>query len=281
MKLGTPFLALGILLALAGIPFAITAASCSDGTAYGKCSSANPGNYCTGDINGPALQMYPALCKCEAVAGWVQQGTGVDATCVQAKCDDGSKAGDCATTKPKVCLGGANYADNATKCGCPQGKKISANGIFCESIPCNDSGFSVPEGTCSPKKGKKCVNGALVDKASECKCPTGQTAVGETCALLCSDGTKDGSCAAVKPKKCVNGLLIEDAASCGCPEGQKAVGKQCASASIFEIGGSDVLGGAPANNSSGTGTGTSALSCCCLPTALIGLAGGFAVFRKK
>ena len=138
MKLGTPFLALGILLALAGIPFAITAASCSDGTAYGKCSSANPGNYCTGDINGPALQMYPALCKCEAVAGWVQQGTGVDATCVQAKCDDGSKAGDCATTKPKVCLGGANYADNATKCGCPQGKKISANGIFCESIPCND-----------------------------------------------------------------------------------------------------------------------------------------------
>jgi len=251
---------------------------CSDGTVYSRCSAKSAGFYCTGTPS--TLQPYIALCKCEAVAGWVQSGTGEDATCIQAKCNDNTKNGECSATKPKVCIGGDTYADNATKCGCPSGKKASANGVFCESIPCNDSGFSVGEGECSPKKAKKCVGGQLVDKASECGCPTGKSKVGEACLILCSDGTKDGECSAAKPNECVNGVLLENAQKCGCPSGKNAVGKQCTD-SILGLGGTDLLGGGASDNQSATGGASSPLSCCCLPTALIGLVGGFAAFRKK
>ena len=91
------------VLALAfGAAHAITVGSCTDGTQYGKCSTVNPGGYCTGSISSPSIQVYVAKCKCEAVSGWVQQGDGDSATCVQAKCADGTLTGQCATTKPKV-----------------------------------------------------------------------------------------------------------------------------------------------------------------------------------
>lgn len=271
-------IAIVALFVLAGMAAAIDLGSCADGTKYGKCSTQNPGSYCTGSP--PALMTYTALCKCTDVFGWTQQGTGDDATCVQAKCDDGTLNGNCATTKPKVCVGGSVYSDNATKCGCPTGKKVSVNGVFCEWIPCNDSGSVVDEGLCSPKRGKKCVNGQLVDKASECGCPTGQTKTGETCSIICDDGTKDGSCSATLPKECTNGYLLDNAAKCGCPQGMKAVGKQCSS-SVLDIGGADLLGGSQAQNTTGATGTTNALSCCCLPTALIGLIGGYVFVRKK
>jgi len=219
----------------------------------------------------------------------VQEGTGVDATCVQAKCADGTLNGQCsAATKPKVCVGGSTYADNATKCGCPTGKRIAAGGIFCEYIPCTDGDVSVPEGTCSAKKQKKCVNGLLVDKASECDCPTGQTRQGETCGVVCSDGTKSGECASAKPKECTltgtgTGILMDNAVKCGCPEGLTAVGKQCTDSVLGGLPGSDLLGGAQTgNNSSGSSSGSGPTTCCpCLPAALIGILGGFAFFRKK
>lgn len=264
-----------------GMAHAIAVGNCADNTQYGKCSTANPGSYCTGSINAPTLQIYVAKCKCEAVSGWVQEGSGDTATCVQAKCNDGTLTGQCsAATKPKVCLGGANYIDNSTKCGCPAGKKVAAGGIFCEFIPCNDSGIAVPEGMCSPSMKKKCVGGILVDKASECGCPTGQTRQGETCGIVCSDGTKDGACSVTKPKECTNGYLLDNAVKCGCPDGLNAVGKQCSNSVLASVPGAELLGGAP-GNSTGGASGSNALSCCCLPTALIGIIGGFAFFRKN
>ena len=178
-------------------------------------------------------------------------------------------------------MGGSTYSDNATKCGCPAGKRVAAGGIFCEFIPCMDGDVSVPEGMCSAKKQKKCVNGQLVDKASDCDCPTGMTRQGETCGIVCSDGTKDGSCSITKPKVCTNGYLLDDALKCGCPDGLNAVGKQCTSPVVGSVGGADLLGGAAGNGTGSAAGGSSALSCCCLPTALIGIIGGFAFFRKN
>ncbi|MFA5929254.1 MAG: hypothetical protein WC861_00040 [Candidatus Micrarchaeia archaeon] len=254
---------------------------CADGTPYGQCSSANPGSWCTGIAQSPSLGLLLSKCPCSKYNGYVQEGTGDDATCVQAKCADGTMNGQCsAVTKPKVCVGGTTYSDNATKCGCPAGKRAAAGGIFCEFIPCTDGDVSVPEGTCSAKKQKKCVGGVLVDKASECGCATGQTLQGETCGVVCLDGTKDGACSATKPKECTNGYLLDNAVKCGCPEGLSAVGKQCTNSILGSTNGADLLGGA--GNGTGVGAGgSSALSCCCLPTALIGIIGGFAFFRKN
>ncbi|MCX8174836.1 MAG: hypothetical protein N3E51_01380 [Candidatus Micrarchaeota archaeon] len=277
--------ALVALFFSASVSFA--AGVCSDGTPYGKCSTVNPGNYCTGALESPSLSMYPRLCRCEAVPGWVQQGEGDTATCIRAKCSDGTAAGECSSTKPKQCVNGA-LVDNATKCGCPAGRKPSANGITCEYIPCNDSGVSVPEGTCSPKtSGKKCVNGTLVDKASDCKCKSGFQQKAERCVAVCSDGTEAGECSSAKPKECVLSgtgvpVLLDNAAKCGCPAGMRAVGKLCTESSLGGFGSSEIIPvGSPSPSEAGapgqaSGTGL----CCCLPTMLIGIAGGFAYWKK-
>jgi hypothetical protein len=279
MRFSGIILIFAVLSIFLGTPYATTN-DCSDGTKYFACSK-SPGN--VGFRCAPGGLARDLTCKCEDMPGYVMQGSGESSTCVQAKCDDGTNSGNCANAKPKVCLGGASYSDNATKCGCPAGKKISANGINCEFIPCSDGTVSVPEGLCSPKKAKKCVGGQLVDKATECGCPVGQTRNGETCSLLCSDGTPDGQCSAAKPKKCVNGYLLDSADACGCPEGQTKVGKQCSASSFGDLGSPDLLGGAGegGNSSSSSGTGSNPLSCCCLPAALILLAGGFAFAGKK
>ena len=280
MKLYALLLVLAGLLAFSGLSSAqVVVGSCADGTQYGKCSAKYPGQYCTGSLANPTLGTLLTACPCSKFPGYLQQGEGDSASCIAAKCSDGTASGACASTKPKQCVNGA-LVDNSTSCGCPAGKQVATDGVFCEFIPCNDSGISVPEGTCSPKKGKKCANGQLSDKASECGCAPGLTKQGETCAIVCSDGTKDGDCSATKPKKCTGGYLLEDAAACGCPSGLNPVGKQCSASVLGGLGGVDTLGGVTGNQSGSTG-GASPLSCCCLPTALIGIAGGFAVFRKR
>lgn len=279
-------------LALAGL-FVIIAAGlayaatddCPDGTKYFKCS-VNP-NY-VGFRCGASGLVRDLTCQCETVPGYVTQGTGDDATCVQAKCDDGTKTGECTANKPKFCVGGSTYADNSTKCGCPSGMKPSSAGIVCEYDPCPDG---TKDGVCSSKSvGKLCTQGQLVDKASQCPCSKDYTKKGEACLLLCSDGTEAGKCSATLPKECSEtGYLLDNAAKCGCPSDQvaDASGKRCVPAGLLGgIGGSDLLGGsapAPSGNASGAGSaaGAGGLSCCCLPTALIGLAGGFVFFRKR
>lgn len=258
-----------------GMAFAATS-DCSDGTKYFKCSTGSPGYLC-----GPGgLVLYTKQCPCSQFPGYIQEGEGDTATCILAKCSDNTQNGQCSSTKPKYCSLG-QLVDNATKCGCPTGKVASANGLACVYPPCNDEGSSVPDGTCSPKKEKKCVNGILVDKASECGCPAGETKDGETCGIVCSDGTKADECSTAKPKMCVNGYLIDKAGDCGCPYGKTAVGNQCADSVLGAIGGgADLLSGGNTNSTGSSGS-SSALSCCCLPAALIGIIGGFAVFRKN
>ncbi|MCX6771323.1 MAG: hypothetical protein NTX79_04670 [Candidatus Micrarchaeota archaeon] len=265
-----------------GMAHAVTTNNCPDGTKYFECSKINPGYLCTG--SGPSLSIYNPngkQCPCEAVAGWEQQGTGVDAVCVQKKCADGTLNGQCsAVTKPNVCVGSSTYADNATKCGCPAGKRVAAGGIFCEFVPCTDGGSNVSQGTCSANKPKQCVNGQLVNNATFCGCPNGQIQQGEACGIVCLDGTKDGACSATLPKQCVNGYLLDNATMCGCPEGLTAVGKQCTNSILGGASGADLLGGVSGNETGAAGS-SNALTCCCLPTALIGIIGGFAFFRKN
>jgi hypothetical protein len=286
MKTGTLGLFFSAVLLLSGAAFAGTA-DCVDGTKHFKCSTVTPGLLC----NDGHLIQYVSYCPCSKMPGWVQQGEGETASCVQAKCSDGTDSGKCALTKPKQCTGGA-LVDNATACGCPSGKKASANGLSCDFLPCTDNGVNVPEGLCSPKtSGKKCVNGQLVDKASDCPCKSGTTKQGETCVVFCEDSTKSGDCSASKPKECVLsetgvGVLLDNAAKCGCPEGKVADGKRCTSSASAALGGAaDLLGGtAPAGNSSQppSSGGTGAFSCACCPAAVIGLLLiGFVACRKN
>lgn len=286
MRLSLVVLAVAaVVIAFSGMLFAIDTSPCSDGTLYGKCSSKSPGYYCTGSLSNPALGPLLSVCPCTNYPGWVQDGAGDEATCIQAKCDDGTKMGECTANKPKFCVGGSTYADNATKCGCPSGQKASPAGISCEYLPCSDG---TKDGICSSKSvGKKCVQSVLVDKASECACKSGYTKIGEACVLQCSDGTESGKCSLTKPKECnENGYLLDNAGKCGCPDGQVAdsSGKRCVPGGIGGISGSDLLGGSSSGgnqSAGGSGAGLGGLQCCCLPTALIGLAGGFAFFRKR
>ncbi len=280
-------LCLGILslLALAGIPNAITTSPCADGTQYGQCSAHSPGMYCTGSLSSPTLGFLLTACPCSNYPGYTQHGSGDAATCVATKCSDGSSSGQCSTTKPKQCVNGG-FIDNATACGCSTGQIKSPDGLSCTYPPCTDGGVSVQNGQCSTNPStryKKCVNGALVNKSSECGCPSGMNVTGDTCTNFCIDGTADGSCSVTKPKKCVNGYLLERASECGCQSDKTAVGNNCADSVLGNGGGADLLTGA--GNSSGAGANASgapnALSCCCLPTALRGVVGGFAVFRKR
>ncbi|MCX8197269.1 MAG: hypothetical protein N3G80_03065 [Candidatus Micrarchaeota archaeon] len=268
------------VLLLLGVIFAGTA-PCVDGTKHGSCSKVTPGLYC---IDGK-LHPYLQLCPCNLVPGWVQQGQGDDATCVQAKCADGTEAGKCSLNKPKQCVAG-QLVDNSSACGCPQGMKVAPNGITCEFIPCNDSGVIVPEGTCSPKSsGKKCVSGQLVDKASDCPCKSGTVRKGESCILLCVDGTEAGSCSTSKPKECVisetgSAVLVDNAQKCGCPAGMSAEGNRCVAPSQLPIAGTmDLIAGnatVPTPEKS-----ASPFSCFCCPAAFIGLLLLGFVFSKK
>ena len=269
---------IGIVLFLSGLSFAGTS-SCIDGTGYFACSKT--AGY-VGMRCGPNGLARDTTCQCESVAGYITVGVGADSLCELAKCGNIDIGACDPSNKPKMCVSG-QLIDNATKCGCPSGKKISANGLACESIPCNDSGMNVLDGQCAVKSsGMKCVNGILVDKASECPCKSGLTKVGEKCLVVCSDGTQDGACSTTKPQECVNGYLLDNAAKCGCPDGKTAVGKQCTDSIFGSIGGTDLLGGSPSGNQTQTeGASTSPMACCCLPTAMIVLAIGFAFSRKN
>ena len=296
MNLRNLALAFGILAIISGMAFAISTGTCADGTAYGGCSSASPGYWCHGSLSSPSLDILLTQCPCSKTAGWAQQGSGDDATCIQSKCPDGSSNGQCSITKPKTCSNGA-LVDNSTKCGCPSGKAQSANGVTCDFIPCTDNSVSVPEGQCSPQtRGKMCTGGQLVDKASSCPCKSPAVPQGEVCVVYCTgdDGskTKSGDCAASKPQECVLsqtgvGVLVDNAAKCGCPEGKVADGIRCVAKVTGATGASaDLLGAAsPSSNSSsqpGSSTSASALSCPCCPAAVIGLLMiGFVAYRKN
>ena len=268
-----------------GIAFATITGSCADGTSYNGCSATTPGYWCHGSISSPTLDVLLTVCPCSKTPGWVEQ-SGV---CVQAICSDGTQAGACSMTKPKQCVNGL-LVDNATACHCPTGYQMDANKITCSAIPCNVSGYMVNNGQCY--NGQLCQGGQMADKASQCPCTSPAVAQGDKCVVFCTDssGAKVavGGCSSADYKQCIlsgtgTGVLLANATKCGCPTGQTANGAYCTASVAGALGGNaDILSGAQnSSNSSGSSAGSAnPLSCCCLPTAMIGIVAGFAVFRK-
>ncbi|MFA5106405.1 MAG: hypothetical protein WC506_05615 [Candidatus Micrarchaeia archaeon] len=152
----------------------------------------------------------------------------------QKPCSDGTAGGQCSAQKPSECVLGV-LVGNPSKCGCPTGMRAASDGITCEFIPCIDNGVSVPQGACSSKTiGKKCVNGMLIDKSSECGCPPGMRAAqdGNACEFNpCMDGNVSvpgGACSTMTiGKKCSNGTLVDMPSECGCPAGLVLSGNSC------------------------------------------------------
>ena len=90
-----------------------------------------------------------------------------------------------------------------------------------------------PSGMCSSDYPKYCFNGALIDKATMCGCPAGQTQDpnnrNRCIAQTCSDGTALNACSSSRPQFCTSaGNLVDRPTQCGCPSGTKLEGGVCA-----------------------------------------------------
>ncbi|MFH0713161.1 MAG: hypothetical protein V1722_01380 [Candidatus Micrarchaeota archaeon] len=110
------------------------------------------------------------------------------------------------------------YTSSGTPAAQPQGP------------PCSDGTQS---GMCSSDFPKYCFNGQLIEKATLCGCPAGQTQDennrNRCVAQLCSDGTALNSCSSSKPQFCTsNANLVDRPTQCGCPTGSKLEGSVCA-----------------------------------------------------
>ncbi|NYZ74961.1 carboxypeptidase regulatory-like domain-containing protein, partial [Candidatus Micrarchaeota archaeon] len=92
-----------------------------------------------------------------------------------------------------------------------------------------------PWGFCSSNRPDYCRSGQLIEKASLCGCPDGQSPSGDSCVTAtCSDGTEWGHCSSIyHGQLCNEGRLVEDAVRCGCPEGQRRQDGVCVDARPF------------------------------------------------
>ncbi len=271
-KIGTIGLFIGILLILAlPLAYAQTPSACSDGTAYGQCSSKSPGYFCGYDssiggsklLNVVGVNTYPK-CQCDKFSGYVESG----GACVKTTCTDPNGAtlqsGVCASNLPKRCVNGA-LTDDPAACGCPAGQQASPDGKACvtsagcrwnnPACPANSeckfvASIATDPGLCKAKQG--CAFGTVT-------CTDSQTC--DTTSNTCKD--KPG-CQYLNP---------------ACAKGQVCVNNACQAAPSGASGGDTALPGAgtPSTASSTGGvSGASPISCCCLPgagaTALVGLA---------
>ena len=89
------------------------------------CSPKTSGKMC---VNGTLVDRASS-CPCKA--GTAKQGE----ACAIVLCADGTKYGECSSSRPKDCILTAANAgaliDNASKCGCPAGQYISGNSCLC------------------------------------------------------------------------------------------------------------------------------------------------------
>ncbi len=114
----------------------------------------------------------------------------------------------------------------ADTCFCPSGFLCNFSTQACFLLSgtqtCLDG---TPYGYCSATKPMYCSDGILINKCSECGCPTSQACntTNQSCyvpkTLSCSDGTVYGQCSIVRPKYCNNGVLIDYCSLCGCLSG--------------------------------------------------------------
>lgn len=150
---------------------------CSEGTAYGSCSSTAKPKFCS---NG---SLVDNCSQCGCNAGFTCDTNGSCKIAAQT-CSDGTAYGSCSTaTKPKKCVNGS-LVDSCSECGCAAGFTCDANGS------CKTAAQACSDGTanlqCSSAiKGKKCANGSLIDACAECGCPANYSCQGNgTCALV-------------------------------------------------------------------------------------------------
>jgi hypothetical protein len=128
-------------------------------------------------------------------------------------CQDGTRAGECSPTKPKVCDVYGNLVDDAERCGCPENSvKRGSECIY----SCEDG---TPIGSCSIDQPFYCNSEAMLEeKVSACGCPPGYDVYGESCRNACEDGTSKYSCSTATPPYYCNEEyeLVMNPLVCGC-----------------------------------------------------------------
>lgn len=131
---------------------------------------------------------YPTYTVNPGTIVYTSNGAGVQAqqAAPGPACSDGTPAGFCSTNYPRYCLTNGNQSqliDKATLCGCPAGQvQDPTNANRCVAQTCSD-GTSL--NTCSSTKPKFCTSNAfLVDRPSQCGCPSGTSLQGDSCVPL-------------------------------------------------------------------------------------------------
>jgi hypothetical protein len=146
------------------------------------CSPKTSGKMC---VNG---QLVDRASYCPCKSGTTKQGE----ACIIVLCSDGTKTGECSTSKPKDCVltgtGSGVLVGNASKCGCPSGQYISGNACLCPAISseiCNTTNVTkYHEVTYIFDRGdKKAVNEKYTFEKKSCY-TANSTYTGEGCAQL-------------------------------------------------------------------------------------------------
>jgi len=196
--------------------------ACSDGTAYGVCSSTKP-QYCDGGV----LINKCTSCGCASGQSCNQTSNTCYVPVTPQTCSDGTTYGQCSATEPKYCSNGV-LTDSCLTCGCPTSQSCNQTTNACY-VPVNPQTCSdgTIYGQCSVTKPKYCNNGVLTDSCSACGCLSGQSCnqTSNACYVpvsnptTCSDGTLYSQCSVNKPRYCNNGVTIDSCSTCGCPTG--------------------------------------------------------------
>ncbi len=176
----------------------------------------------------------------------------------------------CLPSKPLECVNGLEVFDSS-KCGCPQGKVPSLDGMQCVAQACQDG---TPLGQCSQTPGnalKKCLpatggfEGLTLQDSSECVCSSGSHLLGGQCSActspdcglpasstcVASSGRVSPGCiAGSAPSLCTStGEIISSPASCGCSQGSEFDSQtgSCTSRSAFACADSTPAGACSSN----------------------------------
>ncbi|MCX6769573.1 MAG: hypothetical protein NT051_02720 [Candidatus Micrarchaeota archaeon] len=152
-------------------------------------------------------------------------------------CADGTAYGKCSKNPPGfLCTGspGAHALVPDTThaiCKCSDVSGYIESGEECVLAKCG----SIDAGACdTANKPKMCMQGALINNATKCGCPTGMLKNSDslTCAYPpCNDSGTMVTNSICSPKtsgkKCVNGALVDSASTCPCKVGMTKIGEIC------------------------------------------------------
>lgn len=175
--------------------------ACTDGTPKNQCSATKP-KYCNVALK---RMDYPRKCGCPE--GQELSWFGLGNICVaspvkKTQCDeDGTKVGECSTTKPKWCNAAGKLTDSPKTCRCPDGQTLN---IYLNKCVATASSAKTPTPKCN--KNTKCETGLGGESYLTCPedCPLVKATV--VTAKKCEDGTPLFSCSTATPGQYCNGL---------------------------------------------------------------------------